>query len=166
MISLYTLFSYRDANWHYISVVWTSETGAWVFYLDGSNEASGTGLSTGTFVKGRGMFVVGQEQDTYNGSYVAKESFIGSLSQVRFIPFCYAFCWCEYIVCINTSMIFNNSPMIKSVVKIWKLSYKYNSLNTSVYRSSRYRYCDHIFDKFHNAYFTHVLHLGRKKMPF
>ncbi|XP_011674027.2 sushi, von Willebrand factor type A, EGF and pentraxin domain-containing protein 1 [Strongylocentrotus purpuratus] len=72
-----------DTNWHYISVVWTSETGEWVFYLDGSQAASGTGLSTGTFVKGRGMFVVGQEQDTYNGSYVVKESFIGSLSQVN-----------------------------------------------------------------------------------
>ncbi|XP_054755195.2 sushi, von Willebrand factor type A, EGF and pentraxin domain-containing protein 1-like isoform X1 [Lytechinus pictus] len=72
-----------DTNWHFIAVTWTSETGAWAYYLDGSEAASGTGLSTGTFVKGRGIFILGQDQDTYNGSYVAKETFIGSLSQVN-----------------------------------------------------------------------------------
>ena len=71
-----------DSNWHFVTVTWTSETGDWKLYMDGSVQSSGAELSRGKPVKGRGLFVVGQEQDSYGGSYVPKESFIGTISQV------------------------------------------------------------------------------------
>ena len=65
-----------------MTVTWTSETGDWKVYLDGSVRSSGTDLSRGKLIKGRGLFVVGQEQDSYGGSYVGSESFVGTISQV------------------------------------------------------------------------------------
>ncbi|XP_071484486.1 uncharacterized protein [Diadema antillarum] len=73
----------RDSNWRFITVTWTSETGAWAIYVDGRRENSGSDLSRGNLIRGRGMFVVGQEQDSYAGSYVSRESFIGTITQVN-----------------------------------------------------------------------------------
>ncbi|XP_071494926.1 sushi, von Willebrand factor type A, EGF and pentraxin domain-containing protein 1-like [Diadema antillarum] len=73
----------QDDRWYFITVTWSNHKGAWSLYLDGRLETSGKRLSSKRPIRGRGMFVVGQEQDSYNGSYVPKESFLGAITQVN-----------------------------------------------------------------------------------
>ncbi|XP_072050958.1 neuronal pentraxin-1-like, partial [Amphiura filiformis] len=53
----------NDGLWHHIIVTWSNQEGDWHIYKDGEEEAMGTGLATGTFIQGGGVFVIGQEQD-------------------------------------------------------------------------------------------------------
>ena len=72
-----------DYNWHHVAVTWDSTDGHWAMYVDRSLRRSGDGVKTGSFIRGSGSLVLGQDQDKFGGSFDQTQSFIGDLSQVR-----------------------------------------------------------------------------------
>ena len=81
MIKAYHYYD-RYSSWIHIAVTWQSIDGGWDFYVNGFLYTSGSGLQAGSYVKGGGSLVVGQEQDSFGGAFVRSEAFIGELSQV------------------------------------------------------------------------------------
>ena len=72
-----------DGQTHTISASWTSATGAWALYVDGTLRDSGTGISTGATIAAGGTFVFGQEQDTQGGGFDVTQRFSGTLYDAR-----------------------------------------------------------------------------------
>lgn len=66
----------------HIAVTWQSMDGAWDVYVNGYRYTGGYGVQTGSYIRGGGSLIVGQEQDSFAGSFVRSEAFIGELSQV------------------------------------------------------------------------------------
>ncbi|EDO49614.1 predicted protein, partial [Nematostella vectensis] len=73
--------SANDGHWHHVAVTWQSLDGAWAFYLDGKKMKSSFGFQTGAVIKGGGVMVLGQEQDTVGDGFNAEEAFTGDISQ-------------------------------------------------------------------------------------
>ncbi|XP_033116115.1 sushi, von Willebrand factor type A, EGF and pentraxin domain-containing protein 1-like [Anneissia japonica] len=80
-------FTYVQANsnpnWHHIALTWESKSGTWFIYMDNVLKQQGTGLQTGHVIKGGGILIIGQEQDSYGGSFVRNEAFVGTLNQLN-----------------------------------------------------------------------------------
>lgn len=70
----------NDGYWHFICVIWVKENGYYEFYKDGKLVISGIGLNTGNNIEGRGVLIIGQEQDALGSSFSESESFVGQLS--------------------------------------------------------------------------------------
>ena len=77
------VFWFSDSNWHHVGITWASIDGQWAIYMDGSVRRSGTGFMTGSFIRGSGALVLGQEQDSFAGSFTQTQAFVGDLSQVQ-----------------------------------------------------------------------------------
>uniref|UniRef100_A0AAY4EZH0 Pentraxin family member n=1 Tax=Denticeps clupeoides TaxID=299321 RepID=A0AAY4EZH0_9TELE len=73
----------NDASWHSVCVSWASSGGAWALWVDGVERHEGTNLYPGKSIGGDGVFIVGQEQDTYGGSLKAADSFCGSVTELH-----------------------------------------------------------------------------------
>ncbi|XP_002732774.2 uncharacterized protein LOC100376615 [Saccoglossus kowalevskii] len=69
-----------DDLWHHACVTWTSINGQWQVYKDGVLAAEGTGLSTGLYIHGGGVLILGQEQDSPGGGFVDTQAFVGEFS--------------------------------------------------------------------------------------
>lgn len=78
-----TSVSANDGNWHHICMTWESSAGSWQLFKDGRIAASGRGLAKGHCIRGGGLLVLGQEQDSLGGSFDARQSFIGELTGVN-----------------------------------------------------------------------------------
>ncbi|XP_028299668.1 adhesion G-protein coupled receptor D2 isoform X2 [Gouania willdenowi] len=73
----------HDDLWHSVCVSWSHNEGRWALHTDGVLIAKGEGLNaTDSFGPG-GLFIIGQEQDTYGGSFKADESFSGSITELH-----------------------------------------------------------------------------------
>ncbi|PIK33677.1 putative sushi, von Willebrand factor [Apostichopus japonicus] len=70
----------NDGLWHHLALTWKAERGDWSLYKDGLREANGTGVSPGKPIPGRGVLVLGQEQDEPGGEFHPVESFIGEMA--------------------------------------------------------------------------------------
>lgn len=70
----------NDGLWHFICVTWTSLSGFYEVYLDGSLHQTGYNLSSGNFIESGGSLVLGQEQDDLGSSFSESESFIGKIA--------------------------------------------------------------------------------------
>uniref|UniRef100_A0A4W3HZ80 Pentraxin (PTX) domain-containing protein n=1 Tax=Callorhinchus milii TaxID=7868 RepID=A0A4W3HZ80_CALMI len=73
----------NDGRWHHICVRWTRRGGSWAIAVDGSIVASGDHLYLSDDIGQDGVFIVGQEQDTFGGSFKQDESFIGNITQLH-----------------------------------------------------------------------------------
>ncbi|XP_059839510.1 adhesion G-protein coupled receptor D2 [Hypanus sabinus] len=73
----------NDGRWHYVCLSWTSHGGSWAIAADGSVTASGDHLYISEDIGAGGVFIIGQEQDTFGGSFKKDESFIGSITQLH-----------------------------------------------------------------------------------
>ncbi|XP_052776199.1 sushi, von Willebrand factor type A, EGF and pentraxin domain-containing protein 1-like isoform X1 [Mya arenaria] len=73
----------NDGQWHHVCVLWSSNRGSWRLYVDGLPSDSGRRLASGQTIKGGGVFVIGQEQDSLGGDFNSAETFIGQLSQLN-----------------------------------------------------------------------------------
>ena len=51
----------------FVLVSWTSTEGRYEIYLDGNLNADGYNLSRSNPIKGNGIFIIGQEQDSFGG---------------------------------------------------------------------------------------------------
>ncbi|KAI8506533.1 hypothetical protein Bbelb_159600 [Branchiostoma belcheri] len=72
-----------DGGWHAICVTWRSSDGAWQIYTDAVLRNSGSGLQVGGNVRSGGIWILGQDQDTFGGGFQATQAFSGELSQVN-----------------------------------------------------------------------------------
>ncbi|XP_063265402.1 adhesion G-protein coupled receptor D2 [Prinia subflava] len=77
-----------DGQWHHFCVTWQQENGTWAIYADGKRRASARGLcSVGTSapqaILGQGTFIIGQDQDSLGGTFRAKESFSGNITDLH-----------------------------------------------------------------------------------
>jgi len=75
--------SVNDGKWHHICLTWENTAGSWKLCKDGKVAASGKGLKTGHVIRGNGVLVLGQEQDSEGGSFDATQSFIGEMTGVN-----------------------------------------------------------------------------------
>uniref|UniRef100_UPI00358FE5B2 neuronal pentraxin-2-like n=1 Tax=Myxine glutinosa TaxID=7769 RepID=UPI00358FE5B2 len=69
-------------QWHHVCVTWTTRDGKWKAYQDGQSRNNGQGLAPWRPIKGHGVFVLGQEQDTTGGNFDATQAFLGDLAQL------------------------------------------------------------------------------------
>ncbi|NXD24497.1 AGRD2 protein, partial [Spelaeornis formosus] len=77
-----------DGQWHHFCVTWQQENGTWAIYADGKRRASASGLcsvgpSAPQAISGRGTFIIGQDQDSLGGTFRAKESFSGNITDLH-----------------------------------------------------------------------------------
>ncbi|KFV95451.1 putative G-protein coupled receptor 144, partial [Eurypyga helias] len=77
-----------DGQWHHFCVTWQRENGTWAIYADGKRRASASGLcaagpSAPQAIYGQGTFIIGQDQDSLGGTFRAKESFSGNITDLH-----------------------------------------------------------------------------------
>ncbi len=72
-----------DGNLHQASVTWDSSTGTVEFYVDGVQQFSQTGHSTGQSLTGGGSLILGQEQDSVGGGFDSNQAFSGTYQDFR-----------------------------------------------------------------------------------
>ena len=75
--------SANDNQWHHICSTWENTAGAWNFYIDGSLLRNGAVLQTGHVIDNNGIFILGQEQDSYGGGFEQSQSFFGQMYGVN-----------------------------------------------------------------------------------
>ncbi|XP_032883780.1 adhesion G-protein coupled receptor D2-like isoform X1 [Amblyraja radiata] len=73
----------NDGRWHHVCLSWSSHGGTWAIAADGSVIASGDHLYISGDIGAGGVFIIGQEQDTFGGSFKKDESFIGNVTQLH-----------------------------------------------------------------------------------
>lgn len=74
--------SANDSQWHHIAMMWRNN-GLFIFYKDGVQQYSATGIKPGFEIPDPGSLVIGQEQDSVGGGFQAAEAFLGSIDEVR-----------------------------------------------------------------------------------
>ncbi|NXI84730.1 AGRD2 protein, partial [Rhipidura dahli] len=77
-----------DGQWHHFCVTWQQENGTWAIYADGKRRVSASGLcsvgpSAPQAIFGQGTFIIGQDQDSLGGTFRAKESFSGNITDLH-----------------------------------------------------------------------------------
>lgn len=72
-----------DKHWHHVCITWTNIEGNLNFYVDGSVKKTKTEFKSGAVIKGGGVVIIGQDQDSLGGSFVASQSLAGLLSHVN-----------------------------------------------------------------------------------
>lgn len=73
----------HDNSWHSVCVSWSHNGGRWAVFADGSFVSKGDGLHSSNRIGPDGLFVIGQEQDTFGGSFKKDASFSGSITQLH-----------------------------------------------------------------------------------
>lgn len=112
----------NDASWHFVCASWDGNTGMWVIWVDGAVVGSGNSLNSTSHIGGDGLFMIGQDQETYGG-YNNDKALCGNVTQLymwdRFlvdseiqsmeklcsaVPFGLFFKWNESMLEIETSL--------------------------------------------------------------
>lgn len=73
----------HDDSWHSLCVTWSQNGGRWSLYSDGLGLLRGDGLNGSDSIGPDGLFIIGQEQDTFGGSFKKDESFSGSITELH-----------------------------------------------------------------------------------
>ncbi|KAL6108095.1 uncharacterized protein ACO6RY_18710 [Pungitius sinensis] len=71
----------QDDSWHSVCVSWNQSGGRWALFTHGLLVDRGEGLSSNR-IGPQGLFIIGQEQDTFGGSFKKDESFSGSITEL------------------------------------------------------------------------------------
>ncbi|XP_016375955.1 adhesion G-protein coupled receptor D2-like [Sinocyclocheilus rhinocerous] len=71
-----------DGEWHHVCVTWRSSDGFWAIYVDGETGDSEKGKARGNAkdIHGDGIFILGQDQDTFGGNFT--EPYFGNLTDL------------------------------------------------------------------------------------
>ncbi|XP_077862308.1 neuronal pentraxin-2-like [Saccoglossus kowalevskii] len=75
-----TGISVNDGRCRHICVTWTSTTGRYELYLDGVVVANGN-FAQGATLQGGGSLYLGQEQDSFGGSFDTHQAFVGQITK-------------------------------------------------------------------------------------
>ncbi|KAI1900655.1 hypothetical protein AGOR_G00052150 [Albula goreensis] len=70
----------NDGGWHQLCVTWRKQDGYWAIYVDGERRDAGSGDDTTRDVHGEGIFIVGQDQDSFGGDF--NEPFVGNITDL------------------------------------------------------------------------------------
>ncbi len=73
----------HDDSWHSVCVSWSQNGGRWALYTHGLVVSRGDGLNSSDSIGHDGLFIIGQEQDTFGGSFKKDESFSGSITELH-----------------------------------------------------------------------------------
>uniref|UniRef100_A0A8C5Q9I2 Adhesion G protein-coupled receptor D2 n=1 Tax=Leptobrachium leishanense TaxID=445787 RepID=A0A8C5Q9I2_9ANUR len=73
----------NDHQWHHFCITWQKSNGTWSFYADGNQKATSTMISASKDIMRGGIFIVGQDQDSYGGAFKMKESFSGNITHLN-----------------------------------------------------------------------------------
>nr|XP_019953882.1 PREDICTED: adhesion G-protein coupled receptor D2-like [Paralichthys olivaceus] len=73
----------HDDSWHSVCVYWTQNGGRWALYTHDLGFFRGDGLNSSDSIGPDGLFIIGQEQDTFGGSFKKDESFSGSITELH-----------------------------------------------------------------------------------
>ncbi|KAJ0019639.1 hypothetical protein NQD34_007208 [Periophthalmus magnuspinnatus] len=71
----------NDGAWHHICVTWTQASEQWVIYVDGERKDAGSGAETSRDIHGDGIFILGQDQDSFGGNFT--EPFFGNITDLN-----------------------------------------------------------------------------------
>ncbi|CDQ64175.1 unnamed protein product [Oncorhynchus mykiss] len=74
---------HHDGSWHSLCVSWSRHGGRWALFANGRPVNRGDSLYSAGDVGPDGHFILGQEQDSFGGSFKSAESFSGSLTQLH-----------------------------------------------------------------------------------
>ncbi|XP_043103819.1 adhesion G-protein coupled receptor D2 isoform X2 [Puntigrus tetrazona] len=71
-----------DGDWHHVCVTWRSSDGFWAIYVDGEmgDSDKGKARGNGKDIHGDGIFILGQDQDTFGGNFT--EPFFGNMTDL------------------------------------------------------------------------------------
>ena len=72
-----------DGQLRHVCVTWESSSGVFKVYKDGALIKNMTDVQTRKQIKSGGIWVIGQDQDSLGGSFQAKDSFKGILTEVN-----------------------------------------------------------------------------------
>ncbi|XP_042371703.1 adhesion G-protein coupled receptor D2 isoform X2 [Plectropomus leopardus] len=72
----------HDDSWHSVCVSWSQNGGRWSLFADGLVVSRDDRLSSNS-IGPNGLFIIGQEQDTFGGSFKRDESFSGSITELH-----------------------------------------------------------------------------------
>ncbi len=72
----------HDGSWHSVCVSWSQNGGHWALFTD-VVVCRGEGLNSSNSIGPDGHFIIGQEQDTFGGSFKKDESFSGSITELH-----------------------------------------------------------------------------------
>ena len=70
-------------EWHHVCITWKSSDGSVEAYKDGVSQFNKTGIIAGQRISPAGIWVIGQDQDSYGGTFQEKDAFQGSLTDVN-----------------------------------------------------------------------------------
>ena len=71
----------NDDRWHHVCVTWRRSDGRWAIYVDGELGDTGAGADTPRDIHGEGIFVLGQDQDSFGGNFT--EPFFGNVTDLN-----------------------------------------------------------------------------------
>ncbi|XP_060732735.1 adhesion G-protein coupled receptor D2 [Tachysurus vachellii] len=73
----------NDDGWHSVCVSWTGNGGKWTISVDGQEVRRGISLYSSGYIRGGGIFIIGQEQDEFGSSFKSDEALCGSITQLH-----------------------------------------------------------------------------------
>ncbi|XP_013415571.1 neuronal pentraxin-2-like [Lingula anatina] len=73
----------HDGAWHHWCFSWNNRGGKWTVYKDGMPAAAGTGFQTDKTIPANGVWIVGQDQDTVGGGFVASQAYVGDITSIN-----------------------------------------------------------------------------------
>ncbi|XP_056232719.1 adhesion G-protein coupled receptor D2 isoform X1 [Seriola aureovittata] len=71
----------NDGAWHHICVTWRRSSSHWAIYVDGDRKDTGSGTDTSRDIHGDGIFILGQDQDSFGGNFT--EPFFGTITDLN-----------------------------------------------------------------------------------
>ena len=71
----------NDGEWHQVCVSWRNSDALWVIYVDGEMRDTGTETDPTREIHGEGIFIVGQDQDSFGGDFT--EPFVGNITDLN-----------------------------------------------------------------------------------
>lgn len=73
----------HDDSWHSVCVSWSRVGGHWELHTNNFLISKGDGLNSNNSIGPGGLFIIGQEQDTFGNSFKSGESYCGSITELH-----------------------------------------------------------------------------------
>ncbi|XP_073332565.1 adhesion G protein-coupled receptor D2 [Pagrus major] len=133
----------RNDSWHSVCVSWSQNGGRWALFADGLVVSRGDGLNTSDSIGRDGLFIIGQEQDTFGGSFKKDESFSGSITELHI--------WDRVLNSSEIETMEKSCSPISSGL-VFKWSEKAMEIDTSLMKPWRDNPCQGTFIMFKTCY--------------
>ncbi|XP_062418291.1 adhesion G-protein coupled receptor D2 isoform X2 [Pungitius pungitius] len=102
----------NDGAWHHICVTWLRISGHWAIYVDGDRKDMGSGTDSSRNIYGDGIFILGQDQDSFGGNFT--EPFFGNITDLNV--------WNISLETRHIQALNVCSPMIPELLFSWNLA--------------------------------------------